>query len=60
MNIEVETMNDKFLEGCEKLSDGRYRIREKITVLPIKCKEPINEKIIVEGKEVSPKRKYTF
>ena len=52
--------NKKFLEGCEKLSDGRYRIREKTTVKPIKCKEPITEKIIVEGKEVSPKRKYTF
>ena len=52
--------NKKFLEGCEKLADGRYRIHEKMTVTPIKCKEPIIEKIIVEGKEVSPKRKYTF
>ena len=52
--------NKKFLEGCEKLADGRYRIREKMTTNPIKCKEPITEKIIVEGKEVSPKRKYTF
>lgn len=52
--------NKKFLEGCEKLPDGRYRIHEKMTVTPIKCKEPITEKIIVEGKEVSPKRKYTF
>jgi len=47
-------------EGCEKLADGRYRIREKMTITPIKCKEPITEKIMVEGKEVSPKRKYTF
>lgn len=52
--------NKRFLEGCEKLTDGRYRIHEKMTVTPIKCKEPITEKIIVEGKEVSPKRKYTF
>ena len=52
--------NKRFLEGCEKLADGRYRIHEKMTVTPIKCKEPITEKIIVEGKEVSPKRKYTF
>lgn len=52
--------NKKFLEGCEKLADGRYRIREKMTVIPIKSKEPITEKIIVEGKEYSPKRKYTF
>ena len=52
--------NKKFLEGCEKLADGRYRIHEKMTVTPIKCKEPITEKIMVEGKEVSPKRKYTF
>lgn len=48
------------MEGCEKLADGRYRIHEKMTVTPIKCKEPITEKIMVEGKEVSPKRKYTF
>ena len=52
--------NKRFLEGCEKLADGRYRIHEKMTVTPIKCKEPITEKIMVEGKEVSPKRKYTF
>ena len=52
--------NKKFLEGCEKLADGRYRIHEKMTVTPIKCKEPITEKIMIEGKEVSPKRKYTF
>ena len=45
-------------EGCEKLVDGRYRIREKMTVMPIKSKEPITEKIMVEGKEVSPNRKY--
>lgn len=50
--------NKKFLEGCEKLADGRYRIREKMTVMPIKSKEPITEKIMVEGKEVSPNRKY--
>ena len=47
-------------EGCEKLADGRYRIREKMTVMPIKSKEPITEKIMVEGKEVSPTRKYKF
>ena len=47
-------------EGCEKLADGRYRIHEKMTVTPIKCKEPITEKIMIEGKEVSPKRKYLF
>lgn len=52
--------NKKHYEGCEKLSDNQYRIREKMTVVPIKSKEPIVEKIIVEGKEVSPKRKYTF
>ena len=52
--------NKKFLEGCEKLADGRYRIHEKMTVTPIKGKEPITEKIMIEGKEVSPKRKYTF
>ena len=50
----------RFLEGCEKLADGRYRIREKMVINPIKCKEPITEKIMVEGKEVSPKRKYKF
>lgn len=52
--------NKKIYEGCEKLADGRYRIHEKMTIIPIKSKEPITEKIIVEGKEVSPKRKYTF
>ena len=50
--------NKKIYEGCEKLADGRYRIREKMTITPIKCKEPITEKIMVEGKEVSPNRKY--
>ena len=50
--------NKKIYEGCEKLADGRYRIREKMTVMPIKSKEPITEKIMVEGKEVSPNRKY--
>ena len=50
--------NKKIYEGCEKLADGRYRIREKMTVMPIKSKEPITEKIMVEGKEVSPTRKY--
>ena len=52
--------NKKIYEGCEKLEDGRYRIREKMTTVPIKCKEPITEKIMVEGKEVSPTRKYKF
>ena len=50
--------NKKIYEGCEKLADGRNRIREKMTVMPIKSKEPITEKIMVEGKEVSPNRKY--
>ncbi len=52
--------NKKFLEGCEKLPDGRYRIVEHMTVVPIKSNEPINEKIMVEGKEISPKHKYTL
>ena len=52
--------NKKIYEGCEKLGDGRWRIREKMTTVPIKCKEPITEKIMVEGKEVSPTRKYKF
>ena len=53
-------MNENKYNGCEKLLDGRYRIREKMTVIPIKSKEPITEKIMVEGKEVSPTRKYKF
>ena len=52
--------NKKIYEGCEKLEDGRWRIREKMTTVPIKCKEPITEKIVIEGKEVSPTRKYKF
>lgn len=52
--------NKKFLEGCEKLPDGRYRIVEHMTVVPIKSNEPIAEKIMVEGKEISPKHKYTL
>lgn len=52
--------NKKFLEGCEKLPDGRYRIVEHMTVVPIKSNEPITEKIMVEGKEISPKHKYTL
>ena len=28
--------NKKFLEGCEKLPDGRYRIRESMNAIPIK------------------------
>ena len=52
--------NKRFLEGCEKLPDGRYRIVEHMTVIPIKSEEPITEKIIVEGKEISPKHKYTL
>ena len=52
--------NKKIYEGCEKLADGRYRIREKMVVMPIKSKEPITEKIIVEGKEISAYRKYLF
>lgn len=53
-------MNEKIYEGCEKLGDGRYRIREKIQVTPIKFNGTVNERIMVEGKEVKPKRKYTF
>ena len=52
--------NKRFLEGCEKLPDGRYRIVEHMTVVPIKSNEPIAEKIMVEGKEISPKHKYTL
>ena len=55
--------NKRHLEGCEKLPDGRYRIREKMMVLPIKCNEPLNEKkdkIIVEGKEILPTHKFVF
>ena len=52
--------NKRFLEGCEKLPDGRYRIVEHMTVVPIKSNEPITEKIMVEGKEISPKHKYTL
>ena len=43
--------NKKIYEGCEKLEDGRYRIRESAMVKPIKSVEPITEKIMVEGKE---------
>lgn len=55
--------NKRNLEGCEKLPDGRYRIREKMMVLPIKYNEPLNEKkdkIIVEGKEILPTHKFVF
>lgn len=52
--------NKKFLEGCERLDDGRLRIREKIQIAPIKSKDSVTEKIILEGKEILPKRKYTF
>lgn len=53
-------MNEKknIYEGCEKLADGRYRIREKMTVMPIKSLEPITEKITVEGEEVLPKHRF--
>lgn len=53
-------MNEKknIYEGCEKLADGRYRIREKMTVMPIKSLEPITEKITVESEEVLPKHKF--
>ena len=50
--------NKKIYEGCEKLEDGRYRIRESAMVKPIKSVEPITEKIMVEGKEYSPQRRY--
>ena len=49
----------KFLEGCEKLADGRYRIRETFEAKPISSK--INtEKVLIEGKEVNAKKWYTF
>ena len=51
-------MNEHLID-CEKL-DGRYRIKEKMVISPIKSEEPITEKVMVEGKEVFPKRKYTF
>lgn len=51
--------NKRFLEGCEKLLDGRYRIRESMTVTPIK-QEKKEEKVIIEGKEVNSKKHYTF
>ena len=51
--------NKKFLEGCEKLPDGRYRIRESMNAIPIK-QEMKEEKVIIEGKEVNTKKHYTF
>ena len=49
--------NKKFLEGCEKLADGRYRIRESMNAIPIK-QEMKEEKVIIEGKEVNTKKHY--
>lgn len=49
----------KIYEGCEKLEDGRYRIREKMNAIPLK-QEIKEEKIIIEGKEVNSKKHYTF
>ena len=49
----------RFLEGCEKLPDGRYRIHEKMNAIPLK-QEIKEEKIIIEGKEVNTKKHYTF
>lgn len=51
--------NKRHLEGCEKLLDGRYRIREKMNAIPLK-QEIKEEKIIIEGKEVNSKKHYTF
>lgn len=51
--------NKRFLEGCEKLPDGRYRIHEKMNAIPLK-QEIKEEKIIIEGKEVNTKKHYTF
>lgn len=51
--------NKRFLEGCEKLADGRYRIHEKMNAIPLK-QEIKEEKIIIEGKEVNTKKHYTF
>lgn len=52
----------KFLEGCEKLADGRYRIRETISVGGNKVEKiPLKEsKVIVEGKEYSVGNSYRF
>ena len=52
--------NKRFLEGCEKLPDGRYRIREKFYAKVIPSKEKLTEKVIVEGKEYNPTRSYEF
>ena len=52
--------NKRFLEGCEKLEDGRYRIREKFYAKVIPSKEKLTEKVIVEGKEYHPTRSYEF
>lgn len=52
--------NNKFLEGCEKLADGRYRIREKIYAKVIPSNKKITDKIILEGKEYSPTKSFTF
>ena len=52
--------NKRFLEGCEKLADGRYRIREKFYAKVIPSKEKFTEKVIVEGKEYHPTRSYEF
>lgn len=51
--------NKRFLEGCEKLPDGRYRIHEKMNAIPLK-QEIKEEKVIIEGKEVNTKKHYTF
>ena len=52
--------NNKFLEGCEKLADGRYRIREKIYAKVIPSNKKFTDKIILEGKEYSPTKSFTF
>ena len=49
----------KFLEGCEKLADGRYRIRESFAAKPLESKVK-TEKVLIEGKEINAKKWYTF
>lgn len=49
----------KFLEGCEKIDDKRYRIRETFIAKPIESKIK-TEKVLIEGKEVNAKKWYTF
>lgn len=52
--------NKRFLEGCEKLPDGKYRIHEN---LQFSIKESSNmkeEKILIEGKEYKGKKRFVI